>query len=126
MDFLKRMEKHLTRLVPQKFIRLYTIEQMAQIPRYIKAVQIRAQRGVVNFEKDQVKQKKLTVYTNQLDTLIEKLTPDATDEKRQAIENLFWLLEEYHVSLFAQELKTVVRVSEAKIKDAIQAIQHMI
>ncbi len=126
MDFLTRLENNLTQLVPQNFIRLYTIDQMAHIPRYAKAVRIRAQRGVVNFDKDQTKQKTLSVYTDQLDALIETLTPDATLEKRQAIEDLFWLLEEYHVSLFAQELKTATRVSEHRIKDAVQTIQHMI
>ena len=126
MDFLTRLEKHLSRLVPQNFIHLYTRDQMAHIPRYVKAVQIRAQRGVVNFEKDQTKEKFLSVYTDQLNTVIKNLKPDATQEKRQAIEDLFWLLEEYHVSLFAQELKTAVPVSERKIKAAIQAIELMI
>jgi ATP-dependent helicase HrpA len=126
MDFLTRLENQRTRLVPQNFIRLYSLDQMTHIPRYIKAIQIRAQRGVVNFEKDQLRQETLTIYTDQLNKLIQQLTPDTTEEKRQAIENLFWLLEEYHVSLFAQELKTAVRVSEAKIKKAIQAIERMI
>ncbi len=126
MDFLNRLENHLIRLVPQNFIRLYTVDRMAHIPRYIKAIQIRAQRGVVNFEKDQTKQETFSVYADQLNMLIENLTPDASREKRQALEDLFWFLEEFHVSLFAQELKTAVRVSGPKIKDLIQAIQHMI
>ena len=126
MDFLARLDNRLTRLLPQNFIHLYTIDQMAHIPRYVKAIKIRAQRGVVNFEKDQVKQQYLSVYTDQLKALIKTLTPETTQEKRRAIEDLFWLLQEYHVSLFAQELKTAVRVSESKIKDAILKIQHMI
>ena len=126
MNYLTRLENHLTRLVPQNFIRLYPRDRMAHIPRYIKAIQIRAQRGVINFEKDQAKQETFSVYTHQLNAVITDLTPDTTQEKRQAVEDLFWLLEEYHVSLFAQELKTAVRVSGPKIKDVIQSIERMI
>jgi ATP-dependent helicase HrpA len=47
-------------------------------------------------------------------------------EKREALENFFWLLEEFKVSLFAQELKTATRVSEKKLNTAMKEIERMI
>jgi ATP-dependent helicase HrpA len=89
-------------------------------------MQIRAERAVVNFEKDRTREKTVSGFTAKLNTLIADLSPDAGLEKREALEALFWLLEEFKVSLFAQELKTATRVSEKKLKDAIREIERMV
>jgi hypothetical protein len=41
--------------VPENFIELYDLQRLEQIPRYVRAVGIRAGRAAVNFEKDLVK-----------------------------------------------------------------------
>jgi ATP-dependent helicase HrpA len=89
-------------------------------------MQIRAQRAVVNFEKDRIREKTVSGFASKLNTLVIDLSPDAGQEKREAIEAFFWLLEEFKVSLFAQELKTATRVSEKKLKDAVKEIERMV
>jgi len=126
VQFLSDLKNDMSRLVPRHFIRLYDGERLTHIVRYIKSMQIRAQRGVVNFEKDRMKEKSVAGFLSSLNTLVMNLSPDASPEKREALEALFWLLEEFKVSLFAQELKTAVRVSEKKLNTAIREIERMV
>ena len=125
-QFLAELKHDISRLVPRHFVRLYDSERLVHIVRYIKGMQLRAQRAVVNFEKDRTREKTVSGFTTRLNTLITEMSPDASREKREALENFFWLLEEFKVSLFAQELKTATRVSEKKLKNAMEEIERMI
>jgi len=126
LQCLSDLKNDLSRLVPRNFVGLYDSERLSHIVRYINGMQIRAERAVVNFEKDRTKEKTVSVYTSKLNTLIGDLSPDASQEKRDALEAFFWLLEEFKISLFAQELKTATRVSEKKLKDTIKVIERMV
>jgi len=52
--------------------------------------------------------------------------PGLSEEKRHKIEELFWMIEEYKVSLFAQELKTPYPVSPKKLDQLIREIENTI
>jgi ATP-dependent helicase HrpA len=126
IQFLSDLKSDMSRLVPRHFVRLYDSERLTHIVRYIKGMQIRAERAVVNFEKDRIREKTVSGFASTLNTLVMDLSPDVSQEKREAMEALFWLLEEFKVSLFAQELKTATRVSEKKLKNAIRDIERMV
>ncbi|MBU1399010.1 MAG: DUF3418 domain-containing protein, partial [Proteobacteria bacterium] len=49
-----------------------------------------------------------------------------SDEKKKAVEEYFWLIEEYRVSLFAQELKTPVPVSAKRLEKKFKEIERMV
>jgi ATP-dependent helicase HrpA len=125
-QLLAELKHDMSRLVPRHFVRLYDSERLLHIVRYIKGVQLRAQRAVVNFEKDRTREKTVSGYTTRLNRLIAEMSPDASQEKREALESFFWLLEEFKVSLFAQELKTATRVSQKKLNNAMEKIERMI
>jgi len=126
LQFLASLDNNLTRLVPQNFIALYDNDRLRQIIRYVKGMQIRAQRGVVNFEKDLAREKIIAGFDTELSLRLKELSPSASNEKRAAIETFFWLLEEFKISLFAQELKTAFPVSEKKLTSALQHIDRMV
>ena len=126
LQFLSDLKNDMARLVPRHFVRLYDCERLTHIDRYVKGMQIRAQRAVVNFEKDRIREKTVSGFASKLNTVVMDLSPNASQEKREAIEAFFWLLEEFKVSLFAQELKTAVRVSEKILKDAVREIERMV
>jgi ATP-dependent helicase HrpA len=113
------------RLVPENFIELYDLQRLEHLPRYVQAVQIRARRAADNLEKDQVKAADLAPFTAGLDRLIQSLSPTSSSEKRRAIEDFFWLIEEYKVSLFAQELRTAVPVSEKRLRERMMEVERM-
>jgi ATP-dependent helicase HrpA len=46
-------------------------------------------------------------------------------EKRRAVEELFWMVEEFKVSLFAQEIGTAEPVSAKRLDARIAAIEQM-
>ncbi len=126
VDFCQHRQEELARLVPDNFMEIYNFERLGHLPRYIKAVEIRARRASVNFEKEQLKAAELKRFSSGLDQLLKTLSPSASPEKRDALEEFYWLFEEYKVSLFAQELKTVVPVSETRLQEAMDEIERMI
>ncbi|MGE0085858.1 MAG: ATP-dependent RNA helicase HrpA [Desulfococcaceae bacterium] len=126
IQFLAGLRDSLANLVPEHFVTLYNEERMTHLERYIKAIAIRAQRAIVSFEKDQAKAAEVKIHTDRLNRLLTELSPHVTEEKRNAVEEFFWLLEEYKVSVFAQELKTPVKVSAKKLETFYGEIQRMV
>ncbi len=126
IDFCRKMRKSLTMLVPENFMDLYEKDRLRHIPRYLAAIAVRTHRGIINPEKENAKAEVLKVFSENLDCFLQSLSPKASDEKRQALENFFWLIEEFKVSLFAQELKTAVPISEKRLKVAMEEIRRMI
>jgi ATP-dependent helicase HrpA len=53
------------------------------------------------------------------------ISADYPEEKKTMIEELFWMIEEYKVSLFAQELKTPYPVSPKKMNQLIEEIEKL-
>lgn len=122
----KELTAGLERLVPANFVELYDQERFVHLARYINALMIRAQRALLDFEKDQAKAAEVRKFAEGLERLLNGLSPAASDEKRQAIEDYFWMLEEYKVSVFAQELKTAIPVSAKRLQDKLGQIERMI
>jgi ATP-dependent helicase HrpA len=116
----------LARLIPQNFIELYDSDRFVNIERYMKAMGIRAQRAAVDFEKDRAKQKEIDPFSKSLNGLLDDLSDCASEEKRSAIEEYFWMIEEFKVSVFAQELKTAFPVSKKRLQDKLKQIERMI
>jgi ATP-dependent helicase HrpA len=107
-------------LVPEDFITRYAADRLAHLPRYIRAVALRAERAAVDLEKDRAKAQKAAIYESQVEKLTRDLIPQSSNEKRQHLETLFWMVEEYKISIFAPEIKTAQPVS-AKRLDALVA-----
>jgi ATP-dependent helicase HrpA len=122
----KELLEELSHLVPENFVELYDKERFIHLERYIKALLIRAQRAPVDFEKDQGKATEVRKFADGLNRLLKALSPSATEKKRQAIEDYFWMLEEYKVSVFAQELKTAIPISAKRLQDKLRQIERMV
>jgi ATP-dependent helicase HrpA len=126
LDFFKELIEGLQLLVPENFVELYHTDRHIHLERYIKALMIRAQRAPVDFEKDQAKATEVRKFADGLNRLLKALSPSVSEEKRQAIEDYFWMLEEYKVSVFAQELKTAIPISAKRLKDKLKQIERMV
>ncbi len=126
LAFFNELIDGLARLVPENFVKLYDKDRYIHLERYIKALMIRAQRAPVDFEKDQAKATEVRKFADGLNRLLKALSPSVSEEKRQAIEDYFWMLEEYKVSVFAQELKTSMPISAKRLKDKLKQIERMV
>ncbi len=119
------MAAELADLVPPTFIALYDRPRLAHLERYLQALSLRARRAAVDPEKDHAKAAGPRAYTARLKAMLAGLGPSTSAEKRVALEELFWAIEEYKVSVFAQELKTAVPVSPKRLDERIRAIERM-
>ncbi len=124
--FLDSLKGELAALVPKTFIQLYDENRMAHLPRYIRAAALRAEKGVLDFKKDQERSKQVAFFTAELQKMLETLTPSASPQKRKALETFFWLIEEFKVSLFAQTLKTPFPVSAKKLHLHLETIRKIL
>ncbi len=116
----------LKNLVPPHFPGLYSLERTAQLHRYVDGIRIRAQRAVEAPLKAEQKAEQVNGYIAHLDRLLASLSNRSSPEKASEVESFFWLLEEYKISVFAQELKTRTKVSAKKLDQALLKISAMI
>ncbi|MBS3758894.1 MAG: ATP-dependent RNA helicase HrpA [Desulfobacterales bacterium] len=126
LTFLSELRRSLTRLVPENFMEIYGHDRLGHLPRYLKAIQRRAERGMMDLDKDQRKAEQVKPFSDQLNGFLNDLDAYTSDEKRHAIEAFYWMIEELKVSLFAQELKTPYPVSAKKLKNKAEQIRRMV
>lgn len=126
LGFLQSLREDLDRLIPRHFIGLYDDDRLIHLTRYIKAITIRAQRGVSDVEKDRVKSDQVAPFTEKLKRLLGELSEHTSTEKRAAVEAYFWMIEEFKISLFAQEIKTAFPISAKRLEKKLSEINRMI
>jgi ATP-dependent helicase HrpA len=119
------VKKQMARLLPDNFMSIYDRRRLGQLPRYLNARAVRVERAAVDTEKDRLKAHQLNKFTEALERLLGSLSDDTSEEKRAALEEYFWMLEEFYVSLFAQELGTAIPVSEKRLEKKISELQRM-
>ncbi|MSU36135.1 MAG: ATP-dependent RNA helicase HrpA [Pedosphaera sp.] len=103
----------LDRLVPLYFLDHTPHERLEQLPRYLKALLIRAERAALNPAKDQERMRQLRPYVEALDNVL-RAAPGSSAAP-EAVSKFRWMIEEFKVSLFAQELGTAVPVSAKRL-----------
>jgi len=106
------MEHDLEAMLPANFMQVTPYAQLAHLPRYLKAMKLRADRWKKNVPKDAERTKQLAPY----------VAAAAKVRDREGGEALRWLVEEFRVSLFAQELGTAEPVSAVKLDRALAAV----
>lgn len=91
---------------------------LAQIPRYLKALQIRLQKLDLDPQKDQQVQRQMQSLLNDFNELKTheslRLNPDFIE--------LRWMLEELRISLFSQPMKTLKPVSVERLQKLIKSL----
>jgi ATP-dependent helicase HrpA len=114
------------RLAPINFPEIYTSVRMTMIPRYLKAMEIRAERGANNLEKDSSKAAQMQPHINALKKFTGEISPHISKEKLDGIEEFKWMIEEFKVSLFAQELGTAVPVSAKRLNKLRHELERIV
>jgi ATP-dependent helicase HrpA len=112
--------EELDTLVPRRFLAVVPFARLTHLPRYLKALATRMERARLNPAKDQDRARQLAPY---LAALKERAAePPKTAEARQRLADFRWLVEEYKVSVFAQELGTAVPVSAKRLDQQLQGL----
>ncbi len=111
------MEDDLDRLFPPDFLRKTPAVELPNLVRYLKAVEIRSRRAREDRTKDLKKAERVKPFDEALKSLKTRddVDPALLDEFR-------WMLEEFRVSVFAQELGTARTVSPKRLQDLLARI----
>ncbi|MCP4673026.1 MAG: DUF3418 domain-containing protein, partial [Desulfobacula sp.] len=118
--------RDLKNLVPQNFPDIYDYERVIHLHRYIACITIRAQKAADNPVKEEKKVLQLAKYNRHLNTLLSSLSQKSTKEKSRKVEEFFWLLEEYKISLFAPQIKTAIKISDKRLDKILIKLSTMI
>jgi ATP-dependent helicase HrpA len=105
------LREQLDALIHPGFVREVERPRLRQLPRYLRAMRLRAERLRHDATRDQARMLTVRAYWR------EYLKRRAAGGERAdpALDELRWLVEELRVSLFAQELKTVEPVSPKRL-----------
>jgi ATP-dependent helicase HrpA len=122
-QYLEEIKNDLDRLMPPGFLLLYHDDKIPDIIRYLRAMTIRAERGLVHLEKAFQKTKEVKIFVDRYQDMLNSLSPHTSDSTKNAVEEFKWMIEEYKVSIFAQEMKTAFPVSEKRLEKKIQEIE---
>ncbi|HKK13606.1 MAG TPA: DUF3418 domain-containing protein, partial [Gammaproteobacteria bacterium] len=112
------VRSQLDHLVYPGFVTATPLDWLPHLPRYLKGIRLRLDRLEQNPPRDR-----------QPAALIEPLwrrylerVPGPGEAPAPALSDYRWMLEEYRVSLFAQELKTAVPVSAKRMEALWRAV----
>jgi ATP-dependent helicase HrpA len=121
----EEMGKNLEALAPSNFLEVYNLDRLVHLPRFLKALEIRADRARIDLEKDRRKAEQARPFVRASDRLHKKFAEGGSLEKKKAAEEFRWLVEELKVSLFAPELKTSVPVSPKRLAVKLKEIESL-
>lgn len=110
----------LDRLVPSGFVTITGVGRLADLTRYLTAVCRRLERLPHALRADRERMARVAGVQAAYDELVSALSPAraaATD-----VRDIAWLIEEFRVSLWAQQLGTARPVSEQRILRALDAV----
>lgn len=117
-DAVADINSQLKALLPPDFVESVSRPWLDYLPRYLKALARRVERLPANARRDAELAAKVKPFVGGIQVLLAQLTrPTVPPELTQ----LRWMIEEYRVSLFAQELKTMMKVSDKRLAEQLEA-----
>lgn len=123
--FYTARRQELADLVPPDFAVRYDPERLAHLPRYVRALGLRVERAAVDLDKDRRKAEAAAPFEQRLARWRQALSAGGSPVRRRRVDEFSWLLEEFKVSLFAQELGTAVPVSAKRLEKLANEIEAM-
>jgi ATP-dependent helicase HrpA len=114
------IETQMSALLSPRFIEATPRRWLDEFPRYFKAIARRIERLRGNVARDAELAQRIRPYLVRLHRLQEQRA--LTHPARAALEHARWMIEEFRVSLFAQDLSTVLRVSGKRLDEQFERV----
>jgi ATP-dependent helicase HrpA len=115
-------EAELAALVPARFPERTPPVWLGQLPRFLKALKVRVERATLNPAKDRERQAQWLPLAKAWEELRRQ---PGSESKRREVAAFRWWLEEYRVSLFAQELGTSIPVSAKRLENELVRLRML-
>ena len=117
------IEAQLERLFSIKTLSSIGREQISQYPRYIRAIEIRLEKLPMQVSKDREWLNEIQQFSQRT----ENYQPDDLSRPLALeIESFYWAIEEYRVSLFAQQLGTKMPISSKRLEKMWQQLHEQL
>ncbi|MDO9617342.1 MAG: ATP-dependent RNA helicase HrpA [Pseudomonas sp.] len=110
---LNDIKLQLSNLVYPGFVRETPVQWLKEVPRYLKAIEQRLDKIAGQVQRDRVWSGELAGYWEQYQARLGKHSQEGKRDPQLVLYR--WLLEEYRVSLFAQQLGTKLPVSDKRL-----------
>jgi ATP-dependent helicase HrpA len=110
---LNDIKAQLGNLVYPGFVRETPAEWLKEYPRYLKAIEQRFEKIGAQLQRDRVWSGELAGYWEQYQVRLKKHLQEGKRDTELALYR--WMLEEYRVSLWAQQLGTKMAVSDKRL-----------
>lgn len=114
LDIVSDIQNQINHLFPKHFLTRIDKQWLKHYTRYLNAIQKRLEKAGTSADRDRQHRLQLSdlwnAYQKRHDTL------EKQHMVSEQLEHYRWMLEEYRVSLFAQELKTQFPISEKRLK----------
>ena len=110
------LRRHLARLVHRGFVTSTGTARLADVDRYLRAMEHRLDRLAKDPGRDAEWMRRMQPLEDRYDELA---ASTSTSLDRAALGKVRWILEELRVSLFAQSIGTPARVSEERVRRAL-------
>lgn len=116
VDSYRDLQEQLDGVIYPGFLLATPPERLAELPRYLAGMERRLERLERDPQRDQASLALIRPHQERLSEARERQRRKAIRDP--ALERVRWLLEEYRISLFAQELGTREKVSEKRLEEA--------
>ncbi|TDB77616.1 ATP-dependent RNA helicase HrpA [Actinomadura sp. KC216] len=110
----------LAALVHPGFVTATGWARLPDLPRYLRALQIRLDKLPENPGRDRLLANQVDVLEQEYEQALRRLHPSCRED--EPARQIRWMLEEFRVSLFAQQLGTRFPVSDKRIRKAMAAL----
>ena len=127
--YFDEITRDLDKLLPKDFLEAYPIDRIILLPRYLEAMKVRLERARIDPDKDKAKAAQVEPYEYALERMEVDISAPALSvppEKRQAVEELRRMVEEFKISLFAPEIRTAFPISAVRLARKIKEIEAMV
>lgn len=108
------LSQQLDRLVYKSFLQQTPWTSLTNVPRYLKGIQLRLEKYPTAKDRDQKHTATLQTWWNKYQARVQ--LNQQMNRSEAKLEEFRWMLEELHVSLFAQELRTPYPISAKRLE----------
>ncbi|RIY33900.1 ATP-dependent RNA helicase HrpA [Psittacicella melopsittaci] len=115
------IKQQLATLTRPDFVAEHSLEQLSQVPRYLEAILYRLERMGQNPALDQKRQEEVNHWEQVYQQLAQNW-PVYRDP--QALTDLFFMIQEFRVSLFAQTIGSRIPVSSKRIEQYVEQLKE--
>jgi ATP-dependent helicase HrpA len=114
--------RQVSEIIPPDFLKRYGLKKISGLARYLKALSIRIERAHVAPAKDAEKAREYAVHEARIESLGNE--SGLSGARRKLLAEYREMVQEFKVSLFAQELKTAYPVSAKRLEEKWRQLEQ--